>query len=59
MKGRTAFVIAHRLSTIAHADRIVVLEHGRILEVGSHETLMASDGRYREMVLLQTQPAGV
>jgi ATP-binding cassette subfamily B protein/subfamily B ATP-binding cassette protein MsbA len=59
MQGRTCFVIAHRLSTIAHADRIVVLQNGRITEVGSHEALMSTDGRYRDMVLLQTQPAGV
>jgi ATP-binding cassette subfamily B protein/subfamily B ATP-binding cassette protein MsbA len=56
MENRTSFVIAHRLSTIAHADRIVVLENGRITEVGSHDALMDSDGRYREMVLLQTRP---
>jgi ATP-binding cassette subfamily B protein/subfamily B ATP-binding cassette protein MsbA len=59
MENRTSFVIAHRLSTIAHADRIVVIENGRIREIGSHETLMATDGRYREMVLLQTRPAEV
>ena len=56
-RDRTCFVIAHRLSTIAHADRIVVLRDGRIVEVGSHESLMASDGEYREMVELQTRPA--
>ncbi|MCU0960335.1 MAG: ABC transporter ATP-binding protein/permease [Pirellulaceae bacterium] len=56
MRARTCLVIAHRLSTIAHADRIVVIEAGRITEIGSHAALMASDGRYRDMVLLQTSP---
>ncbi|HZL38217.1 MAG TPA: ABC transporter ATP-binding protein, partial [Tepidisphaeraceae bacterium] len=56
MAGRTSFAIAHRLSTIAHADRILVLENGRIIEQGRHEELMAASGRYREMVDLQTSP---
>jgi ATP-binding cassette subfamily B protein/subfamily B ATP-binding cassette protein MsbA len=56
MQGRTSFVIAHRLSTIAHADRILVLEKGRIVEQGRHEELMQTNSRYREMVLLQTSP---
>ncbi len=56
MRNRTCFVIAHRLSTIAHADRIVVIEAGRIVETGTHDSLMISDGKYREMVLLQTSP---
>ena len=56
MTGRTSFVIAHRLSTIAHAHRIVVLEHGRIIETGRHDELMARSGRYRQMVELQTSP---
>jgi ATP-binding cassette subfamily B protein len=56
MRGRTSFVIAHRLSTIAHADRILVLENGRIVEQGRHEELMAASGRYRAMVDLQTAP---
>jgi ATP-binding cassette, subfamily B, bacterial len=56
MSGRTSFVIAHRLSTIAHADRILVLENGRIIEQGRHEELMQASGRYRSMVDLQTSP---
>ena len=56
MRNRTSFVIAHRLSTIMHADRIVVLKGGRIVETGTHESLMALDGSYRDMVLLQTSP---
>jgi ATP-binding cassette subfamily B protein/subfamily B ATP-binding cassette protein MsbA len=57
LRGRTSFIIAHRLSTIRHADRIVVLEEGRIVEIGSHDTLLARGGRYAEMVALQA-PAG-
>ncbi|HEX8914890.1 MAG TPA: ABC transporter ATP-binding protein, partial [Humisphaera sp.] len=53
MTGRTSFVIAHRLSTIRHADRILVLEHGRVVEEGTHDELMARSGRYRQMVDLQ------
>lgn len=56
MANRTSFVIAHRLSTIASAHRIVVVEGGRIVEEGSHEQLMATSGRYRYMVDLQTRP---
>jgi ATP-binding cassette subfamily B protein/subfamily B ATP-binding cassette protein MsbA len=56
MAGRTSFVIAHRLSTIVHADRIVVLENGRIVEQGRHDELMSVSGRYRQMVDLQTSP---
>jgi ATP-binding cassette subfamily B protein/subfamily B ATP-binding cassette protein MsbA len=57
MRDRTTFVIAHRLSTIRHADLIVVLEVGRVAEMGTHDDLIARSGRYREMVTLQTSPA--
>jgi ABC-type multidrug transport system fused ATPase/permease subunit len=48
-QGRTTFVIAHRLSTIQSADQIVVLEHGQIVERGTHAELLAAGGRYREL----------
>jgi ATP-binding cassette subfamily B protein/subfamily B ATP-binding cassette protein MsbA len=54
MRGRTCFVIAHRLSTIAHADRIVVLDRGEVVETGAHDELLARGGAYRRMVELQT-----
>ncbi len=47
--GRTAIVIAHRLSTIRHAARILVMEHGRIVEYGTHDELLAAEGRYWEL----------
>ncbi|TML43929.1 MAG: ABC transporter ATP-binding protein [Actinobacteria bacterium] len=49
LEGRTAIIIAHRLSTAMRADRIAVVDQGRILEIGSHDDLVARDGRYAEM----------
>lgn len=49
MKGRTTFVIAHRLSTIEHADRIVVLDHGKIVEQGTHKFLLERNGAYAKL----------
>jgi len=49
MAGRTTFIIAHRLSTIRNADKIVVIEDGRIVETGGHQELLANNGRYRRM----------
>lgn len=53
MSGRTVFVIAHRLSTVRRADRIVVLDNGRIIETGGHEALMLQGGTYRRLYELQ------
>ncbi len=51
----TTILISHRFSTVRHADRICVLEHGRVIELGTHEELMAQGGRYRTMFELQAQ----
>jgi ATP-binding cassette subfamily B protein len=53
MQGRTTLVIAHRLATVQQADRIVVLDHGRIVEQGSHDSLVAKDGIYARLAALQ------
>lgn len=53
LEGRTALIIAHRLSTVRDADRIIVLDHGRIVEEGDHETLMARKGTYYGLYKLQ------
>jgi len=58
--GRTTFVIAHRISTVKSADLVLVLEHGRITQMGTHEQLMAQEGHYREIAdvqLASVQPA--
>jgi len=54
LAGRTTFVIAHRLSTVRHADKIVVLEHGALVELGTHEELLAKRGRYAELMSHQS-----
>lgn len=53
MKGRTTFIIAHRLSTITRADRIVVLEEGKVVEIGSHRKLMGEGGSYYRFHVMQ------
>ncbi|MED3562489.1 ABC transporter ATP-binding protein [Bacillus xiapuensis] len=52
-KDRTTFIVAHRLSTITHANRIVLIEHGEIVEIGSHEELMAIQGSYYKLFQVQ------
>ena len=55
----TTILISHRFSTVRQADRICVLEHGRVVELGTHEELMAKSGRYRTMFDLQAERFGV
>ena len=57
MQNRTTFIIAHRLATVQHADRILVLDGGRIVQQGTHDDLFARDGLYRQLATLQFREA--
>ena len=56
--NRTTFIVAHRLATITHADRIVVIEHGQITEIGSHDELMEKEGSYYDLYQVQNLDGG-
>ncbi len=58
MQGRTSVVIAHRLSTVHHADRIAVLDHGELVESGTHAELIALDGLYARLYKMQFRDSG-
>ncbi len=57
MQGRTCFTVAHRLSTIENADRIIVMENSKIIEMGTHQSLIQKDGKYANLVRLQAPKA--
>jgi ABC-type multidrug transport system fused ATPase/permease subunit len=58
VRGRTLVVIAHRLSTVEGADQVVVLEHGRVVEVGPPQALLSAEGAFARMHGLQSVPSG-
>jgi len=58
MAGRTTLVIAHRLATVQKADRIVVMQEGRVVAEGSHDSLVAEDGLYARLAALQFDSTG-
>jgi ABC-type multidrug transport system fused ATPase/permease subunit len=58
MQGRTTLVIAHRLSTIRHADNIVVLDSGKIVETGTHDDLLTDKAKYWELYATQHHSVG-
>ena len=53
MKNRTTLIIAHRLSTVEHANKIIVMEEGRMVEMGSHQELLARNGHYAKLYRMQ------
>lgn len=53
MKNRTSLIIAHRLSTIRDADKIVVMDQGRVMEIGNHDELLEKKGKYYELYMTQ------
>jgi ABC-type multidrug transport system fused ATPase/permease subunit len=53
MEGRTTFVVAHRLSTLKHADLVLVVEDGRIVQTGTHEELLDTPGHYQTAAVIQ------
>jgi ATP-binding cassette, subfamily B, bacterial len=57
-RDATTILISHRFSTVRHADRICVLEHGKVVELGTHDELIAAGGRYRTMFDLQASRFG-
>ena len=59
MLGRTSIVIAHRLSTIQHADKILVIDKGEIVEMGNHQELLQMGGIYSKLVALQFNSKGI